>query len=513
MKTPVCSPIRLARRLGSIAAALWLAAGSIQAQYGYDFTRLHSFSGPDGLGPEGTLIEGSDGNFYGTTSGRYGYTSDTADAATNGTVFRLTPAGTLTTLHVFAGTDGSHPQSALVQLPNGLLYGTTTGGYNGNGITVFRMATDGSGFTTLVQGSPQIGLGGATLTKGSDGNLYGTDRLGGTINDGAIFKVTPQGVFPNGPLFQAADGFFYGSTGGGGSALQGTIFRISPAGAYKSLYTLTGTDGSGPQGLVQAGDGNLYGAALQGGNPNYPPSGTVFRVTTGGRFTKLLDLGMGFGVTPSRDVAPQSNLIVGRDGALYGTGLQGGETGTGNGGVFRMTLEGVYSPVYAFDGTDGSGPYGALLLGRNGDFYGTTSGYVAQTDAESGGDQDGTIFKLTSTSTTPVLPKVVVFATTPSVALDSGKAGVFTVTLSIAPAKALVLKDTLKGTAINGVDYDRLSGTKKIQAGTTGVAIKIIPKGDLEHAAKKTVELVLETGTGYDLGKTTTAKVKIVPRP
>jgi uncharacterized repeat protein (TIGR03803 family) len=523
MNKPSRSLLPCTRTVVHGIAVLLLTAFSAHAQYGYNRTHLHSFSGHDGLGPEGALIQGTDGNFYGTTYGEFDETSGSADAAVNGTVFQLTPQGVLTTLHIFSGTDGAHPQAPLVQLPNGLLYGTTTGGYNGVGITVFKMATNGSGFATLAQGSAQTGLAGATLTAGKDGNLYGTDRLGGSLSYGAIFKVTPAGAvsiiynfqgdpdgeFPNGPLVQATDGDFYGATGGGGPSLQGTIFKISPAGAYRSLHALSGADGAGPNGLVQASNGLLYGSAAQGGNPNYPPSGTLFKVTTGGAFTKLVDLGEGFGVSAPKDVDPKSNLIVGPDGALYGTGVQGGETGTANGGVFRLSLTGEYSPLYAFNGTDGSGPYGSLLLGKNGNFYGTTSGYVAETEDLSGGDQDGTIFELAPVGGSKA-PTVDVVATTPKVTVGSGKVGVFTLTLSATEGRALTINYTLSGTAINGVDYKILTETSQIKAGAKSVEVKIVPKGDPEGPAKKTVTLTLAAGTDYTVGKVGAAQVKIV---
>ena len=317
----------------------------------------------------------------------------------------------LTTLHVFAGTDGAHPKAPLVQLSNGLLYGTTSGGFSGSGATIFRLATNGTGFLTLVHGQAEEGLTDATLVKGTDGILYGTDRQGGTYGYGSIFRMGPAGTvtilysfkgmpdgeFPNGPLFQAKDGNFYGCTGARGAGSEGAIFRISATGAYKLIYSLAayGAQGSGPNGLVQAGDGNLYGTCNQGGNPNYPPSGTVFRVTLAGVFTKLVDFGEGFGVNPPRAVDSVSALIIGPDGALYGTGKEGGETGTAHGAVYRVGLDGTYSPVYAFDGVDGAYPFGGLLLAKDGHLYGTTAGTIAETDPSTGEDSHGTVFKLT----------------------------------------------------------------------------------------------------------------------
>ena len=527
----------LLRPLVCRAVFLWclLVTGSVGAQ-NYDYANLHTFTGADGLGPEGTLIEGSDGNFYGTTAGSFANTSGAADPATNGTVFKVTSAGVFTTLHVFAGSDGSHPMAPLVQLSNGLLYGTTSGGFSGGGITVFRLATDGSSFVTLVHGTAKEGTTNATLVAGRDGNLYGTNRQGGGLSDGSIFRMTPDGVvtllysstgapdgeFFNGPLVQAADGNFYGSAGGGGGGLEGAIFRITPAGQYAVLYSLAafGAEGSGPQALVQAGDGNLYGACQQGGDPNYPPSGTVFRVTTGGAFTKLIDLGEGFGVNPPRAVDPVSNLIVGPDGALYGTGKEGGETGTAHGGVYRVGLDGTYSSVYAFDGVGGAYPFGALLLAGDGNFYGTTAGEAAETDPTTSGDVDGTIFKLSPASATPTptppptptptppptgTPVLVAFVSTPVAHLGARTPGVVSFYFGTPQAVKTTVKYTLKGSAANGADYVLLTGKVKIKPGKIAT-VQIVPEGD---SSGKTVKLVVTPGSAYTIGVPGALKVKI----
>ena len=371
----------------------------------YDYANVYTFSGTDGLGPEAALIQGTDGNFYGTTAGEYGETRGDAEPSINGTVFQLTPGGVLTTLHVFAGSDGAHPMAPLVQMPDGTLYGTT-GGYGGP-VTIFSLATDGSNFTEIVQGSATEGITNAYLTLGADGNLYGTDRQGGSNGYGAIFQLVPGGAvtilysfqggsdgeFPNGPLIQATDGNFYGATGaGGGSGDQGTIFRISPAGAYAQIFSFAadGSQGTGPNGLVQASDGNLYGTCNQGGNVNDLPVGTVFRIGLDGTFTKLVDIAE---TTLPVDVV--SSLTIGPDGALYGTGKEGGGSNTGAGGVFRIGLDGSYSTLFSFNATDGAYPFGSLLLASDGSFYGTTAGVIAETDYGENGDQDGTVFKLT----------------------------------------------------------------------------------------------------------------------
>ena len=513
MKKSLRSLASRVRSIRPIAVLLLLATVSLRAQ-DYNYKNLHKFVGTDGEGPEGTLIQGSDGNFYGTTSGTYASSVNGANAAVNGTVFRLTPAGVLTTLHVFAGTDGAHPAAPLVQLGDGLLYGSTGSGFSGPAATVFRLATDGTGFATLTRVPAVEGTNSVTVAKGSDGNLYCTERQGGSVGYGVIFRVTPGGTttvlysfkghpdgeFPNGPLFLAKDGNFYGCTDGGGVNDEGTVFRISPTGVYAQLHALAqfGVEGGGPNGLVQAGDGNFYGTARQGGNENYPPSGTVFRVTPNGTFTDIFDLSSLFGTAAvSAPVDPQSSLIVGPDGALYGTGEQGGDTGTAFGGVFRMTLDGGYTSVYGFDGNVGAGPVGGLVLGSDGAFYGTTAGVLALTESVNVDDQYGTVFKLTApggTTTPPPtggLPTVTALATVPVTILGSGVPGMITFNISAAQSTKTVIKYALQGSAVNGTDYELLSGKVKIRPNKTSATVQIVPLGNLGGAESKKVKLVI----------------------
>jgi uncharacterized repeat protein (TIGR03803 family) len=191
------------------------------------------------------LIQGIDGNFYGTTSA--------GGANGDGTVFKITPSGTLTTLHNFDGTDGEFPFAGLVQDTDGNLYGTTQqGGANevcgspsGSGCgTVFKITTTGT-LTTLhifdrTDGySPDAGL-----VRGTDGNFYGTTVQGGADNKGTAFKITSSGrlktlytfcqdsgcadgEFPYGGLIQDTNGTFYGTTNYGGANDDGTVFSLS----------------------------------------------------------------------------------------------------------------------------------------------------------------------------------------------------------------------------------------------------------------------------------------------
>jgi uncharacterized repeat protein (TIGR03803 family) len=130
-------------------------------------TTLHSFDLTDGAGPNGGLVQATDGNFYGTTS--YGGTNNSnCGSGSCGTVFTMTPAGTLTTLHPFDYTDGANPEAALIQANDGNFYGTTDG-------TIFKITSSGT-LTTL-----QTGVDANALVQDTNGTFYGTTLHGGKI--------------------------------------------------------------------------------------------------------------------------------------------------------------------------------------------------------------------------------------------------------------------------------------------------------------------------------------------
>jgi uncharacterized repeat protein (TIGR03803 family) len=254
----------------------------------------------DGSYPQCTLVEGTDGNFYGTTmnGGVDGY----------GTVFKLTPKGTLTTLHFFTYTDGAYPLAGLVQANNGNFYGTTSAGYNMSG-TIFEITSSGT-LTTL-----QHFMGGIddnyprdALIQGTDGNLYGTTQNGGIYGAGNVFKITPEGTlttlysfcaesncadgaYPAGGVVQGTDGNFYGTTqeGGGDNCGGGcgVVYEVTPEGTGTVLHTFVHTDGVDPfAGLVQGTDGLFYGTAAGGGAND---EGSVFALSNGlGPFVETL---------------------------------------------------------------------------------------------------------------------------------------------------------------------------------------------------------------------------------
>jgi uncharacterized repeat protein (TIGR03803 family) len=331
-------------------------------------TVLHSFgntSTGDGAFPQAGLIQGTDGNLYGTTN--------SGGAIGAGTVFKITPAGVETVLHSFSyapSTDGDSPIAGVIQGTDGNFYGTTnSGGSNGTG-TVFKItpagvesvlysfgatSTDGT-FPGSGSNADGIFIGGG-LTLATDGTFYGTTTFGGSFTSppvpggppaggGAVYTITPAGVetvlhsfstsstngstFPSG-LIQGTDGNFYGTTAGGGANDQGTFFFISPAGVETVLYSFgaSSTDGAGPStGVIQGTDGNFYGTTARGGAIG---GGTVFKITAAGLETVLHS----FSTSSTSGSTFPSRLIQGTDGNFYGTTSSGGSNS--NGTIFKIT--------------------------------------------------------------------------------------------------------------------------------------------------------------------------------
>ncbi|MEO1835905.1 MAG: choice-of-anchor tandem repeat GloVer-containing protein, partial [Akkermansiaceae bacterium] len=374
-------------------------------------TTLLEFTGAEGpnLGssPETAVVQGSDGNFYGTTS--FGGADD------QGTIFKMTPAGVLTTLFEFGGSEGdnngSNPQAALVQGNDGDFYGTTYVGGIGYG-TVFRITPAGV-LTTLVEFTgtegPNLGSpGSAAMVLGSDGNFYGTTDFGGADDKGTVFTMTPEGVlttlvefsgngatdvgtFPRGALVLGSGGDFYGTTdfGGFGSNDVGTVFKVTPEGALTTLVDFATRGGGGvgaspAAALVLGSDGNFYGTTVFDGATD---SGTVFKMTPAGVATRLVEFTGTMG--PKLGQSPRAALVQGSDGAFYGTTYLGGANDSGT--VFKMTPAGVLTTLVEFGRSEteenGKEPSAALVQGSDGNFYGTT--YLG------GATNHGTVFKIT----------------------------------------------------------------------------------------------------------------------
>jgi uncharacterized repeat protein (TIGR03803 family) len=286
-----------------------LCASTGATAFAQNFTSLVSFDLSDGANPEyEALVQGTDGNFYGTTELGGEINQYCNGGTTCGTVIKISPGGVLTTLHMFEGTDGYYPSAGLVLATDGDFYGTTfTGGSSYCG-TVFKITAAGT-LTTLHIFDCTDGdhPNGGRMVQAANGNFYGTTTYGGANKQGTVFKITPGGKLtslynfcaqsnctdgeqPIGGLVQAIDGSFYGTASFGGtknSSCQygcGTIFKITAWGRLTTLHSFDGADGFNPNGLVQAVDGNFYGATGAGGAYGY---GTVFKITSGGRLTVL----------------------------------------------------------------------------------------------------------------------------------------------------------------------------------------------------------------------------------
>ncbi len=329
---------------------LAVAVGSVHAQtlstlYSFCST-TNNFICTDGNQP-GHLIHGTDGNFYGATSA--GGTNDF------GTIFKITPTGTLTTLHEFSGTagiaDGSSP---LLDLESGgLFYGTTiTGGTNHNG-AIFTITSAGT-FTFLHQFS------------GTNG-----------VADGSF----PEILLPSGSSF-------IGSTVEGGTNNAGTIYTITAGGALTTIHEFGGTngvDGSLLPILTFADGANFIGTVFNGVPGETLTTGTVFRITAGGTFATIHAFGGAEGTEP---------IVTAKSGANYiGTTQDGGSNGVGS--AFEMTSAGTVTTFYQFSGTngvmDGSSPGLTPITDSAGGFYGATQ--------DGGTNSQGLIFTLTTSGT------------------------------------------------------------------------------------------------------------------
>ena len=312
-----------------------------------DETTLYSFAGgSDGDKPEAGVVIDKNGNLYGTTN--LGGPSD------QGTAFRLATDGTETVLHAFTGgSDGGYPQANLLLDSAGDLYGTTVSGGRGcsDGCgTIFKIAPDGT-FTTLYTfaGGDDGWFIMAGLIADRKGNLYGTAQVGGSHGFGTVFRLSQRGAFkvlyafqggndgayPQAGLIRDASGNLYGTTrsGGGSNACGdygcGTIFRLASDGTETVLHAFSGgSDGGEPYGGVTADlSGNLYGTAITGGGVD--GLGTVFELRSNGSF-RVLHTFEG----QSDGAWPEAGVALDESGNVYSTAYAEGPDGWGT--VFKI---------------------------------------------------------------------------------------------------------------------------------------------------------------------------------
>jgi uncharacterized repeat protein (TIGR03803 family) len=347
----------------------------------------------DGTQVDSSLYLSPSGNIYGGTFYGGNETSPCESLGGCGTLFEITSAGNFTTIYEFCAQtncpDGSNPKAPPTIGLNGNLYGTTAlGGHVNKGYpdfcafgcgTIFELTPAGK-LTTLHDFCTQIltcpdGQEGDGLTLGTDGYFYGTTPDGVRGNEdtyaGSFYRMTASGKFTvlyqfcqNGttcsdgyspsPVVQGADGNFYGTTSGGGGnegQAQGTFFKITPDGTLTTLYAFCSQQpncptGAQPSAVILATDGNFYGTTAIGGNLASTCSshgcGTIFKITPAGELTTLYTFCSQANCADGS--VPTAGLIQGTDGMLYGSTAGGGATSNcsegsqGCGTLFRLSL-------------------------------------------------------------------------------------------------------------------------------------------------------------------------------
>ena len=379
--------------LASVGATALLLAGAspVRAQAEQHLTVLANFQ-PGVFGgdePFDALIQGRDGNFYGTGSGFL---------ENDGGVFKVDLAGNVSGIYQFSGQDGSQPRASLVQAADGNFYGTTyQGGDSGTG-TVFQLTPDGV-LTTLhsfgaLDASRENADGAypaSALIQATDGNFYGTAQLGGANGGGTVFQVTPDGVFttlhtfsardashdnaegsvPLAALLQASDGNFYGTASLGGAYSYGTMYEMTPDGVVTPVYSFDGyTSGAYPEtALIQTADGTLYGTTSGGGSATgNSGAGVIFKIAPGETLIVLHVFGDNLD-----DGSNPSSLVLGSDGSLAGTTTDSPGSLTDNGTIFRLQPDGSLISLQLPGGTGPTTPFGGLVLGSDGNLYGATA--------------------------------------------------------------------------------------------------------------------------------------------
>jgi uncharacterized repeat protein (TIGR03803 family) len=324
--------------------------------------------------PFSGIVQAPDGNFYGTRPSGAG--------GTYGSVFRVTPAGTMTTLVQFLGSNGNDPEGSLVLATNGGLYGTTALGGAYSAGTLFKITTTGS-FQRLHSFNGSDGAYPAfNLIQASDGFLYGvTMRI--VSNTATIFRadlagtVTPltnlsaampgYAVAPTDGLVEGPDGWLYGTTRiDSPSSKVGSIYRISTNGLFQTVvYFTAGATGVRPAGGLTSGrDGFLYGTLTGGNSFSGYTNGQVFRMTTNGVLTTLV----AFAVTNGTN--PRTRMLLASDGHFYGQTDDGGPSGMGT--IFRVTTDGLLTTLaggFGYSGGDNGAP--PLTQASDGNLYGT----------------------------------------------------------------------------------------------------------------------------------------------
>ena len=320
-------------------------------------------------------------------------------------------AATETVLYSFkGGTDGAGPYFETPVLDKaGNLYGTTSAGGTYNLGTVWKLSPSGTETILWSFGNGTDGALPNGLATDSSGNFYATTNEGGADNLGTVVKITPSGTesvllslsgtdgsYPDGtePVLDS-NGNIYATAAAGGTYNGGTVLKITPSGGETVLWNFgNGNDQPAPGGMFLAQDGTLYGTSYGASDGEKPPLwGDVWQLTPSGNEEVLYHFDPPH--TDPRDGRwPIANLVMDEGGNLYGTCHNGGYHN--NGAVFKLTPTGIETAIHGFVGrTEGFGPYSDVLL-KNGKLYSTNfSGNPYP--------QGGTVWEMTRSGETTVL--------------------------------------------------------------------------------------------------------------
>jgi uncharacterized repeat protein (TIGR03803 family) len=360
-------------------------------------TALTSFDNTNGANPTGSLIQDSNGNFFGTTLA--------GGATGQGTIFELAHgSNTISVLASFSDSTGTFPQSGLIADSSGNLFGTTSNGGPNNKGTVFELAHGSSTITVL---SSFDGTNGANPVGGliadNNGNLFGMAELGGANSAGTVFELphgsntiialasfnNTNGADPVGSLTMDSNGNLFGVAGQGGAKSVGTVFELAHgSNVITVLASFDTTNGANPVGTpILDSSGNLFGLANTGGVSGF---GTVYELAHGSSAVTALA-----SFNSSTGDFPNGSLIADSSGNLFGVAEQGGASHAGT--VFELAQgSGTITVLASFDSTNGSVPIGNLSLDSTGNLFGTA--YTG------GANGFGTVFELSqrpSISTQP----------------------------------------------------------------------------------------------------------------
>ena len=480
-------------------------------------TTLFNFTGSAGFDPMGDLVQGTDGNFYGVCSGGGNGNGGTIFSVTPGGI--LTVLHTCGSLNVNgANVDGTDPEGGLIQGSDGKFYGMCAqGGASGVG-TLFAITSTGvyavlHTFTGPDGANPYSGL-----LQGPDGNFYGTTLEGGALvtapygygvyGGGTVFVMTPSGTLttlhsfaavagvgdnsnvggaqPRAGLARGSDGNFYGTTFYGGAGGRGTLFSVTPAGAFTSLLDLADTGVSHPYACLLLGrDGSFYGSSFDGGTYG---DGTLFRLTLPGTVTILHNF-----TEQGDSVEPAASLYQDPGGTFYGT-ARGFYTDFG--ALFSLAADGTFTVLAEFTGSNGAYPGTTLVRGLDGNLYGLTENGGIKAANSVGVDGNGTFFRL---NTTGVVPGSIALGAA-TYAFDES-AGYGTVTF-----KRLFGRDgtvsvryaTADGTALADTDYLGQSDTLTWADGDSAdkqLAVFLVNRG-LSDGSRRSFTLTLSNPSG-----------------